>query len=135
MAEIEAIVEPDGTGNDTGWESVTFICVHLPILSSSRSLLGNTDSAVRPFTATLAPASRNALAVARPMPRLLPVTSMRWFLNMLTISLYDRILSTPDSGLIYSILGTHVMNHPHPHRVRQVRRVDQALTQGVRSTA
>lgn len=37
MAEIEAIVEPDGVGNDVGWESVTPINVHAPILAVSGS--------------------------------------------------------------------------------------------------
>ena len=32
MAEIEAIVEPDGIGNDVSWESVALICVHPSIL-------------------------------------------------------------------------------------------------------
>ena len=35
MAEVEAIEEPDGIRNDVGWESVTFICVHGPILPIS----------------------------------------------------------------------------------------------------
>ena len=33
VAEIEAIVEPDSIGNDIGRESVTFICIHPPIVS------------------------------------------------------------------------------------------------------
>ncbi len=33
VAEIEAIVEPDCVGDDVGWESVAFVCVHLPILA------------------------------------------------------------------------------------------------------
>jgi hypothetical protein len=32
VAEIEAIIKPDGVGNDVRWESVAFICFHLPIL-------------------------------------------------------------------------------------------------------
>ena len=35
MAEVEAIVEPDGIGNDVGWESVSFISIHSPILPVS----------------------------------------------------------------------------------------------------
>jgi hypothetical protein len=34
MAQIEAIVKPDGVGNDIGRESVAFVCVHSPILSN-----------------------------------------------------------------------------------------------------
>jgi hypothetical protein len=33
--EIEAIVEPDGVGNDAGWKAIAFICIHPPILSIS----------------------------------------------------------------------------------------------------
>ena len=33
MTEIEAIVEPDGVGNDIGWESVTLIRIHPAILA------------------------------------------------------------------------------------------------------
>ena len=32
MAQIESVVEPDGVRNDIWRESVTFICVHWPIL-------------------------------------------------------------------------------------------------------
>ena len=35
MAEVEAIVEPDGVGEDIWRDSVTFIGIHLPILSIS----------------------------------------------------------------------------------------------------
>ena len=35
MAQVEAIVEPDGIGNDIWRESVTFIGIHEPILSIS----------------------------------------------------------------------------------------------------
>ncbi|MFT6958906.1 MAG: hypothetical protein ACJAYC_003930, partial [Halieaceae bacterium] len=42
MAEIEAIVQPDSVTDDVGRESVTLICIHAPILSSSVSLLGDT---------------------------------------------------------------------------------------------
>ena len=41
MAEIEAIVEPDGIADDIGRESVAFVCVHPPILSISASLVGS----------------------------------------------------------------------------------------------
>jgi hypothetical protein len=37
VTQIEAIVEPDGVGNDVRWESVTFICIHWPILPISAS--------------------------------------------------------------------------------------------------
>jgi hypothetical protein len=37
VAEIEAIVEPDGVGNDVRWESVAFICIHWPIPPISAS--------------------------------------------------------------------------------------------------
>ena len=36
VAEIESIVEPDGVGNDTGWESVAFVSIHSPILAIPR---------------------------------------------------------------------------------------------------
>ena len=32
---IEAIAEPDGIGNDIGWESMALVCVHPPILAIS----------------------------------------------------------------------------------------------------
>ena len=35
VAEIETIVEPDGTGNDIGWESVALISIHGAILAIS----------------------------------------------------------------------------------------------------
>jgi hypothetical protein len=35
MAEVEAIIEPDGVGNDVRWESVALVCVHPSILSIS----------------------------------------------------------------------------------------------------
>jgi hypothetical protein len=37
VTQIEAIVEPDGIGNDVRWEPVTFICAHVPILPNPRS--------------------------------------------------------------------------------------------------
>ena len=42
MAEIEAIIEPDGVGDDIWREAVTFVCFHPPILPISASLLGST---------------------------------------------------------------------------------------------
>lgn len=33
VAEIEAVVEPDGVANDIGWESVSFVSIHPRILS------------------------------------------------------------------------------------------------------
>jgi hypothetical protein len=39
MAEIEAVVEPDGVGDDIGRESVAFVDVHTPILPISASLV------------------------------------------------------------------------------------------------
>ena len=42
VAEVESIVEPDSVGDDVRWESVTFICVHPPILPVSVSLLVST---------------------------------------------------------------------------------------------
>ena len=35
MAEVKAIVEPDGVGNDIRRESVSFIGIHVPILPIS----------------------------------------------------------------------------------------------------
>jgi hypothetical protein len=35
VTEIEAVVEPDGVGDDIGREAVPFICVHGPILPIS----------------------------------------------------------------------------------------------------
>ena len=35
VAEIEAVVQPDSVGDDVRWESVSFICVHSPILPIS----------------------------------------------------------------------------------------------------
>ena len=32
VAEIESVIEPDGVGDDIGWESVTLVCVHPAIL-------------------------------------------------------------------------------------------------------
>ena len=43
MAQVEAIVEPDRTGNDIGRKSVTFICVHGSILAISVSLFVGTS--------------------------------------------------------------------------------------------
>jgi hypothetical protein len=37
MAQIEAIVEPDSVGDDVGRESVSFVCIHTPILPNSSS--------------------------------------------------------------------------------------------------
>ncbi len=33
VAEIESMVEPNGIANDVRWKSVTFVCVHVLILS------------------------------------------------------------------------------------------------------
>ena len=33
VAQVEAVVEPDGVGNDIWRESVAFVCIHEPILS------------------------------------------------------------------------------------------------------
>jgi hypothetical protein len=35
VAEIEPEVQPDGIGDDVGWESVTLIGIHGPILPIS----------------------------------------------------------------------------------------------------
>jgi hypothetical protein len=35
VAEVEAIVEPDGVADDIGWEPVALISIHGPILSIS----------------------------------------------------------------------------------------------------
>jgi len=32
-ADIETIVQPDGVTDYVGWESMTFVCIHTPILS------------------------------------------------------------------------------------------------------
>jgi hypothetical protein len=37
VAEIEAIAEPDGEGNNFWREAMTFICIHWPILPISAS--------------------------------------------------------------------------------------------------
>ena len=42
VANIEAIVEPDGVGTDFGWKSVSFVCVHPPILAIVASYGGDT---------------------------------------------------------------------------------------------
>ena len=42
MAEIKAIVEPDGVRNDIWRESMTLVCVHEPILPIFGGLLGRT---------------------------------------------------------------------------------------------
>ena len=42
MTEIESEVEPDRAVDDIGRESVTFVCIHSPILSISVSLLVST---------------------------------------------------------------------------------------------
>jgi hypothetical protein len=42
VAEIEAIVEPDGVRNDVRWESVTFICIHCLILAITASSVVST---------------------------------------------------------------------------------------------
>ena len=44
MTEIESIVEPNGVGNDIGWESVAFVCIYSLILAISVSLLVSTIS-------------------------------------------------------------------------------------------
>ena len=33
VAQVKAIVQPDGVGNDIGWESVAFVNIHAAILS------------------------------------------------------------------------------------------------------
>ena len=47
VAEIEAIVQPGGVANYVWRESVTFVCIHPPILSISVSLLVSTRSTYR----------------------------------------------------------------------------------------
>ena len=42
MAEIEAIVEPDGVRNDVRWETVTFTCIHCLILAITASSVVST---------------------------------------------------------------------------------------------
>ena len=37
VTQIEPVVEPDGVADDIGWESVSFISAHSPILSKSAS--------------------------------------------------------------------------------------------------
>jgi hypothetical protein len=37
VTEIEAVVQPDGVGNDVRWESVALVCIHGPILAISPS--------------------------------------------------------------------------------------------------
>lgn len=32
VAEVEAVVEPDGVTDDVGWESVALVCIHCPIV-------------------------------------------------------------------------------------------------------
>jgi hypothetical protein len=43
VAEIEAIVEPDGVGNDVRWESMAFISIYRLIVPSLLICLGNTS--------------------------------------------------------------------------------------------
>ena len=58
MAEIETIVQPDSVTDNLGWESVTFISIHSPILTISATLLVTTlwsiDFAVVIFVILLA---------------------------------------------------------------------------------
>jgi hypothetical protein len=35
VAEVEAIVQPNCIADDIGWEPVSFVCIHPPILSKS----------------------------------------------------------------------------------------------------
>ena len=42
VAEIESIVEPVGIGNDIRRKSMTFVCIHEPILSKPALYLGST---------------------------------------------------------------------------------------------
>ena len=35
MAEVESVVEPDCVADDVGWQSVTLVSIHLPILSAT----------------------------------------------------------------------------------------------------
>ena len=42
VTQVEAIVEPDGVGNDVGRESMTLVCVHELILPIFGGLLGRT---------------------------------------------------------------------------------------------
>jgi len=35
VAEVEAVAEPDGVGNNVRWGTVSFVCIHPPILSIS----------------------------------------------------------------------------------------------------
>ena len=37
VAQIEAMVKPNGITDNVGRESMSFVCIHLPILSNSRS--------------------------------------------------------------------------------------------------
>lgn len=42
MAEVEFVVEPDCVGDDIGWESVVFIAIHGPSVSTSAAKLVST---------------------------------------------------------------------------------------------
>jgi hypothetical protein len=42
MAEVEFVVEPDCVGADIGWESVAFIAIHGPSVSTSAAKLVST---------------------------------------------------------------------------------------------
>ena len=50
MAEVEPIVEPDSVGDDIWRESMSFICVHEPILPIPASLFGSTHRHLPPTT-------------------------------------------------------------------------------------
>ena len=65
MAQVEAIVEPDGVGNDIGRESVSLVCAHAAILPISVSLLGSTiPPPILPVPVSLLVSNRN-----RPLKR------------------------------------------------------------------
>ena len=46
MAEVESVIEPDGVGDDIGWESVTLVCVHPAILPIHGSSLVGTGKSI-----------------------------------------------------------------------------------------
>ena len=42
MTEIESEAQPDGIGNDIGWEAVAIVDIHTPIVSNQKSLFVST---------------------------------------------------------------------------------------------
>ena len=63
VAEVESKVQPNGIGNDIGWESMALICIHPQILPITVTLLGST---CLPFPISEFPDSRGRAQAAFP---------------------------------------------------------------------